>query len=133
MKAKFINECIEESSYSEAPTYKAKLEEIVELANKAYSEIGEGELPAWVQDKITEAKIHLEDINSWIHGMEEEEEGEEEFDREIDYEEDEMNEKGDKWIQDAVNPKHKGYCTPMSKATCTPPRKALARRFKKGI
>lgn len=35
------------------------------------------------------------------------------------------------WIQDAVNPKHKGYCTPMTKATCTPRRKALARTFKK--
>lgn len=38
---------------------------------------------------------------------------------------------GDKnWIQKAVNPKHKGYCTPMSKPTCTPKRKALARTFK---
>lgn len=35
------------------------------------------------------------------------------------------------WIQNAVNPKHKGYCTPMSKPTCTPRRKALARTFKK--
>ena len=35
------------------------------------------------------------------------------------------------WIQKAVNPKHKGYCTPMSKKTCTPKRKALARTFKK--
>jgi hypothetical protein len=39
----------------------------------------------------------------------------------------------DKWIQKAVNPKHKGYCTPMTKKTCTPKRKALAKRFKKGI
>lgn len=38
-----------------------------------------------------------------------------------------------KWIQKAVNPEHKGYCTPMSKSTCTPRRKALAQRFKKGI
>jgi hypothetical protein len=43
-----------------------------------------------------------------------------------------MNE-DDKWIQKAVNPKHKGYCTPMTKSTCTPARKALAKRFKKGI
>ena len=35
-----------------------------------------------------------------------------------------------KWIQKAVNPKHKGFCTPMSKPTCTPKRKALARTFK---
>lgn len=39
--------------------------------------------------------------------------------------------KGGKWIQKAVNPAHKGYCTPMTKATCTPRRKALARTFKK--
>ena len=39
----------------------------------------------------------------------------------------------DKWIQGAVNPEHKGFCTPMSKPTCTPKRKALAKRFKKGI
>jgi hypothetical protein len=38
--------------------------------------------------------------------------------------------KDKKWIQKAVNPKHKGYCTPMTKATCTPKRKALAKTFK---
>lgn len=36
------------------------------------------------------------------------------------------------WIAGAINPKHKGYCTPLSKSTCTPARKALAIRFKKG-
>jgi len=35
-----------------------------------------------------------------------------------------------KWIQGAVNPKHKGYCTPMTKPTCTPARKRLAKLFK---
>jgi len=35
------------------------------------------------------------------------------------------------WIQGAVNPKHEGYCTPMTKKTCTPARKALAKTFKK--
>jgi len=35
------------------------------------------------------------------------------------------------WIQGAVNPAHKGFCTPMTKSTCTPRRKALAMRFKK--
>lgn len=35
------------------------------------------------------------------------------------------------WIQDAVNPAHKGYCTPMTKATCTPKRKAFAMTMKK--
>ena len=44
-----------------------------------------------------------------------------------------MTENEDKWIQKAVNPKHKGYCTPMTKSTCTPARKALAKRFKKGL
>lgn len=39
--------------------------------------------------------------------------------------------KSGNWIQGAVNPKHKGYCTPMTKKTCTPRRKALARTFKK--
>jgi hypothetical protein len=38
--------------------------------------------------------------------------------------------KDGKWIQKAVNPAHKGYCTPMTKATCTPKRKALAQTFK---
>jgi len=37
-----------------------------------------------------------------------------------------------KWIQGAIDPEHKGYCTPMTKKTCTPRRKALAMRFKKG-
>ena len=36
------------------------------------------------------------------------------------------------WISGAINPKHKGYCTPMTKSTCTPRRKALAMRFKHG-
>lgn len=44
-----------------------------------------------------------------------------------------LNEGDDKWIQKAVDPEHKGYCTPMTKPTCTPKRKALAKRFKKGI
>jgi hypothetical protein len=42
-----------------------------------------------------------------------------------------MAEKKDKkWIQKAVNPKHKGFCTPETKKTCTPKRKALAMTFK---
>lgn len=35
------------------------------------------------------------------------------------------------WIQKAINPAHKGYCTPMTKPTCTPKRKALAKTLKK--
>ena len=34
------------------------------------------------------------------------------------------------WIKKAVNPAHKGFCTPLSKPTCTPKRKALAKTFK---
>lgn len=37
-----------------------------------------------------------------------------------------------KWIQKAVDPEHKGFCTPMTKKTCTPRRKALAQKFKSG-
>jgi hypothetical protein len=44
-----------------------------------------------------------------------------------------LTETDDKWIQNAINPKHKGFCSPESKSTCTPRRKALAKRFKKGI
>lgn len=39
--------------------------------------------------------------------------------------------KDGKWIQKAINPKHKGYCTPETKATCTPKRKALAHTLRK--
>lgn len=35
------------------------------------------------------------------------------------------------WIKKAVNPAHKGYCSPMTKKTCTPKRKALAKTLKK--
>lgn len=35
------------------------------------------------------------------------------------------------WIKDAINPKHKGYCTPMTKSTCTPRRKAFAQTMKR--
>ncbi len=35
-------------------------------------------------------------------------------------------------LKKAINPDHKGYCTPMSKPTCTPRRKALAKRLKPG-
>jgi hypothetical protein len=44
---------------------------------------------------------------------------------------DEKKKKDKDWIQKAVDPEHKGYCTPMTKKTCTPKRKALAKRFKK--
>lgn len=38
---------------------------------------------------------------------------------------------GKNWIQGAVNPAHKGYCTPMTKSTCTGRRKAFAKTMKK--
>lgn len=38
---------------------------------------------------------------------------------------------GKKWIQKAINPAHKGYCTPQTKATCTPKRKAVAQTLRK--
>jgi len=44
------------------------------------------------------------------------------------------NKKGGKsknWIQGAVDPAHKGDCTPMTKTTCTPRRKAFAMTMKK--
>lgn len=43
-----------------------------------------------------------------------------------------LGERKKHWIQDAVHPSHKGYCTPMSKPTCTGRRRALAKRFKHG-
>jgi len=39
--------------------------------------------------------------------------------------------KDGKWIQKAINPKHKGFCTPQTKKTCTPKRKALAQTLRK--
>lgn len=38
----------------------------------------------------------------------------------------------EKWIQKAINPKHVGWCTPMTKSTCTGARRRLAQRFKSG-
>lgn len=35
-----------------------------------------------------------------------------------------------KWISTAIDPSHKGYCTPMTKSTCTSKRKAFAMRAK---
>lgn len=35
------------------------------------------------------------------------------------------------WLAGAVNPKHKGYCTPMTKKTCTGARKRFAQMMKK--
>jgi hypothetical protein len=73
----------------EGSSYKAKLEEIVALAKKAYKNLPETELPTWIQDKITIAKVHLDDINNYLHTGEEHEEAEEAGDtRDMDDEED---------------------------------------------
>lgn len=60
----------------EGPEYKAKLECVVDKAQKIYEGLPEGEIPHWVQDKITLAEDYLKSIYSWMHGEEEEEEGE---------------------------------------------------------
>lgn len=39
--------------------------------------------------------------------------------------------KGGHWIQGAVNPKHRGFCTPLSNPKCTGHRRALALLFKR--
>jgi len=72
----------------EGANYKAKLECIVDKAQKIYEGLPEGEIPHWVQDKITIAEEHLKSIYGWMHGEEEEQEGEiEGSNREMDVEE----------------------------------------------
>lgn len=72
----------------EGASYKAKLECIVDKAQNIYEGLPEGELPSWVQDKITIAEEHLKSIYGWIHGEEEEQEGDIEGpNREMDSEE----------------------------------------------
>ena len=79
--------------------YKAKLEEIVDMANELYSELPEGSLPAWVGDKIVVAKEYLYAVKSWLHGEEEESEGEElGYNRKMDHKEEHLdNEWNNKW------------------------------------
>jgi len=78
---------------TEAPSYKAKLEEIVELAKNAYEKLPEKDLPAWIQDKIVVAKTHLDDICGYIHTGEEHEEAKEEGEhREMDDDEEHLEE-----------------------------------------
>lgn len=36
------------------------------------------------------------------------------------------------WLKTAINPAHKGWCTPLSNPHCTGRRRALAMRLKKG-
>jgi hypothetical protein len=78
---------------NEGASSKAKLEEIVKMSKKAYKKLPEGDVPAWVQDKITIAKEHLSGICNWLHTKEEDEEGEElGADREMDDEEEHEDE-----------------------------------------
>lgn len=44
----------------------------------------------------------------------------------------EVNENDDKWIQHAIDPSHKGWCTPLSNPHCTGHRRQLALRMKHG-
>lgn len=83
----------------EGANYKAKLECIVNKAEKVYERLPEGEIPYWVQDKITLAEDYLKSIYSWMHGEEEEKEGEEEGgNREMD--DDEISEADDPKAKD---------------------------------
>ena len=42
-----------------------------------------------------------------------------------------MGDKKKNWLKGAVNPAHKGFCTPITKKTCTPKRKAFALTMKR--
>ena len=79
----------------EGPNYKAKLEKVVKHAKKIYAGLPEGELPSWVQDKITLTEDYLDAICGWMHGEEEEKEGEEEgANREMDDDSEKEEEEG---------------------------------------
>jgi hypothetical protein len=63
-----------EEHQNEGATNKAKLEELVKMAKKAYKHLPDGELPSWVQDNITIAKERLGSVCGWLHSEEEAEE-----------------------------------------------------------
>ena len=106
-------------------------EKIAKAAGKRYGDEDAGKRVAgaifW--KKAKGKHMTKEDVNDLIWIVEDDVEVI--LDHAIQVHEELLNEKN--WIQKALNPKHKGYCTPMTKPTCTPRRKALARRFKKGI
>jgi len=89
------NRLNENEGEGEGAHYKARLEELVDVAEKLYKEFGEEDLPAWVSDNIIKAKLHLDDVASYVHSGEEKEEGEEnphrEMDDDDDYEEDDID------------------------------------------
>lgn len=65
-----------EEHQNEGAANKAKLEELVKMAKKAYKHLPDGELPSWVQDNITIAKERLGSVCGWLHSEEESEETE---------------------------------------------------------
>jgi hypothetical protein len=90
MKTKLVKESLFESDHqeNEGAHYKGQLEEIVQMAKELYSNLPEGDVPAWVGDKIVVSKEYLYAVKSWLHGEEEEQEGIEEGpNREMDDEE----------------------------------------------
>lgn len=89
---KLVKESLYESEHqeNEGAHYKGQLEEIVEMAQELYSNLPEGEVPAWVGDKIVVAKEYIYAVKSWLHGEEEQKEGEEQPNREMDSEEEHM-------------------------------------------
>lgn len=96
MKTRLVKEKLYESEYSEHESegahYKGQLEEIVDMAQELYSNLPEGDVPAWVGDKIVVSKEYLYAVKSWLHGEEEEQEGIEEGpNREMDVEEEHEN------------------------------------------
>jgi hypothetical protein len=89
---KLVKESLFESEHqeNEGAHYKGQLEEIVQMAKDLYSNLPEGDIPAWVGDKIVVSKEYLYAVKSWLHGEEEEQEGIEEGpNRKMDNEEDE--------------------------------------------
>lgn len=114
-----ISEVVKEEAHMTTSDLEAAhhyIEHLQELVND------NSELEDWVKAKINIAK---ENLRSAFEYLSHESKNQEQTAV------DEAKKK--KWIQKAVDPKHKGYCTPMTKPTCTPARKALAKRFKKGI
>lgn len=63
-----------EEHQNEGAANKAKLEELVKMAKKAYKHLPDGELPSWVQDNITIAKERLGSVCGWLHSEEEDKE-----------------------------------------------------------
>ena len=72
----------------EGAHYKGQLEEISQMVEELYSKLPEDDIPTWVGDKIVVAKEYIYAVKSWLHGEEEEAEGEKEgSNREMDSEE----------------------------------------------